>query len=168
MYVVPMKSKSEALQAVKQFAKEIGAPEALINDMSGEQTSKPLKKFCNEIGTTLRVLEEGTPWSNKAKLYIGLIKEAVRKNMKDSNSPLAFWDYCVEWRARINNLTAKNIFQLHGSNPHTALTGDEGDISNLCQYKWYDWCYFRGCTEPFLFNREVLGRILGPAKGEVN
>ena len=139
VYVVPMKSKSEALQAVKQFAKEIGAPEALINDMSGEQTSKPMKKFCNEIGTTLRVLEEGTPWSNKAELYIGLIKEAVRKDMKESNSPLAFWDYCVERRARINNLTAKNIFQLHVPNPHTFLTGDEGDISNLCQFKWYDW-----------------------------
>ena len=28
VYVVPMKSKSEVLQAVKQFAKELGAPEA--------------------------------------------------------------------------------------------------------------------------------------------
>jgi hypothetical protein len=32
-----------------------------------------MRKFCNEIGTTLRALEEGTPWSNKAELYIGLI-----------------------------------------------------------------------------------------------
>jgi hypothetical protein len=46
--------------------------------------------FLGEIGTTLRVLEEGTPWANKAELYIGLIKEAVRKDMKDSNCPLAF------------------------------------------------------------------------------
>ena len=53
-------------------------------------------KVLGEIGTTLRVLEEGTSWSYKAKLYIGLIKEAVQKDMKDSNCPLAFWDYCVE------------------------------------------------------------------------
>ena len=46
VYVVPMKSKKEALQAVKQFAKEIGAPDALICDMSGEQTSHALKRFC--------------------------------------------------------------------------------------------------------------------------
>jgi hypothetical protein len=32
----------------------------------------------------LRVLEEGTPWKNKARLYIGLIKEAVQTDMKDS------------------------------------------------------------------------------------
>ena len=133
-YVVPMKSKSEVLQAVKQFAKEVGAPDAIICDMSGEQTSKSLRKFCHEIGTTLKVLEEGTPWANKAELYVGLIKEAVRKDMKDSNCPLAFWDYCVERRARINNLTAKNIFKLQGTNAHTALTGEEGDISSLSQF----------------------------------
>jgi hypothetical protein len=88
--------------------------------------------------------------------------------MKDSDCPLAFWDYCVERRARINNLTAKDIFKLHGTNAHTALTGEDGDISNLCQYKWYDWCYFREQKARFPFNREVLGRVLGPAKGEGN
>jgi hypothetical protein len=103
-----------------------------------------MQTFCNEIGTTLRVLEEGTPWSNKAELYIGLIKEAVRKDMKASGYPIALWDYCIKRRARINNLTARNLFQLHGTNAHTALTKDEGDISNLCQYAWYEWCFYIG------------------------
>lgn len=168
IHVVPMKRKSQVLQAVKMFAKEIGAPDALIADMSGEQMSNDLKKFCNDIGTTLRALEEGTPWSNKAELYIGIIKEATRKDMRESNSPLAFWDYCVERRARINNLVAKDNFKLQGSNAHTATTGEEGDISNLCQYKWYEWCYFRDQTAPFPYNKEVLGRVLGPARGEGN
>ena len=79
IYVVPMKKKSEILLAIKEFAKEIGAPDSFVADMSGEQMSSDVKKFCNDIGTTLRALEEGTPWSNKAGLYIGLIKEAVRK-----------------------------------------------------------------------------------------
>ena len=82
IYVVPMKSKSEVLLAVKQFAKEIGVPDAIISDAAKEQTSHNLRKFCGDIGTTLRVLEEGTPWSNKAELYIGIIKEVVRKDMK--------------------------------------------------------------------------------------
>ena len=77
IYVVPMKRKSEVLLATKQFAKETGAPDSFVADMSGEQMSSEVKKFCNDIGTTLRALEEGTPWSNKAELYIGLIKEAV-------------------------------------------------------------------------------------------
>jgi hypothetical protein len=110
----------------------------------------------------------GTPWSNKAELYIGLIKEAVRKDMKDSDCPLSFWDYCVERRARINNLTAKSLFQLHGTNAHTALLGVEGDISNLSQFKWYDWCYYREHKAAFPYPREILGRVLGPATGAGN
>jgi hypothetical protein len=94
-------------------------------------------------------LEEGTPWANKVELYIGLIKEAVRKDMKEPDCPLAFWDYCIERRARINNLTAKTMFKLHGTNSHTALTGEEGDISNLCQFKWYKWCYYREHKDGF-------------------
>ena len=129
------KSGSEILQAVKEFAKEIGAPEAIICDSAREQKSHDLRKFLGEISTTLRVLEEGTPWANKAELYIGLIKEAVRKDMKSSNCPLAFWDYCVERRARINNMTAKDNFKLHGSNAYTTTTGEEGDVSNLGRYR---------------------------------
>ncbi len=73
------KQESEVLQAVKQFANEIGARAALICDAERTQISKAMKTFCNEIGTTLRALVEGTPSSNKAELYIGLTKEAVRK-----------------------------------------------------------------------------------------
>ena len=136
IYVVPMKSKSEVYNAIKQFAKEIGAPDSIICDASKEQTSQQVKHFLNEIGTSLKILEEGTPWANKAELYIGLIKEAVRKDMKSSNSPLAFWDYCLERRVRINNLTTKDRFQLHSTNAYTSLFSEEGDISNLCTYDW--------------------------------
>ncbi len=145
------------MHAVKQFAKEVGAPDAFVCDMSGEQMSNDMRNFCNEIGTTLRALEEGTPWSNKAELYIGLIKEAVRKDMRESGSPLAFWNYCVERRACINNLTAKDRLSLHGVNPHTAELGEEGDISNLCEYRWYDWCYYREQGAAFPENKELLG-----------
>ena len=82
VYVVPMKSKAEVLQSVKKFAKEIGAPDAIISDTAGEKTSKAIRKFCYKIGTNLRYLEEGTPWANKVELYIGLTKKAVRKDMK--------------------------------------------------------------------------------------
>ena len=136
--------------------------------MSGEQMSSEVKRFCNDMGAAIRALEEGTPWSNRAGLFIGLLKESVRKDMRESNAPIAFWDYCVERRARINNLTAKSHFKLHGTTPHTATLGTEGDISNLCQFGWYEWCYFRDHTAAFPTNREVLGRVLGPARGTGN
>ena len=88
--------------------------------------------------------------------------------MYESDSSLCFWDCCVEGRARINNLTAKDVFRLHGSTPHTLTTGDEGQISNLCQYTWYEWCCFRDQTATFPNKKEVLGRVLGPARGAGN
>eukprot|EP00957_Ditylum_brightwellii_P063051 4785549-Ditylum_brightwellii.AAC.1 len=78
-----MKKELEVLLAVKQFAKEVGAPDAIIPDGAKAQTKRELRTFCTKIGTTLCALEEGTPWANKAELYIGLLKEAVRKDMKE-------------------------------------------------------------------------------------
>ena len=111
--------------------------------MASKQMSAEVKQFCNTIGTTLRALEEGTPWANKAKLYIKLTKEVVQKDMRVANSPLPFWDYCLKCCAQIYNMTARDNLKIRGTNPHTATLGVEGDISNLCQYSWYDWCYYR-------------------------
>jgi hypothetical protein len=45
LYVVPMKSKSEVILALKQFSKEIGAPDAIIADSANEQKSQDIKRF---------------------------------------------------------------------------------------------------------------------------
>eukprot|EP00957_Ditylum_brightwellii_P122828 9366630-Ditylum_brightwellii.AAC.1 len=66
VYVVPLKSQGEVLLAVKIFAKEVGALDTFICNAAREQTSHTMRAFCAEIGTKLRVLEEGTPWANKA------------------------------------------------------------------------------------------------------
>ena len=59
------------------------------------------------------------------------------------------------------------MFQLHGSNPITAKFDDEGDISNLCDFVWFDWCYY--CNhKDFPQQQERLGRVLGPANNEGN
>ena len=88
VHVVPMRSKGDFLKALKSFAKEIGVPEALIVDPSGEQTSNNVKQFCHQVSTTLRMLEEGTQWANRAELYIGLLKESIRKDLRESDAPL--------------------------------------------------------------------------------
>ena len=129
-----MKSASEFPKALKMFAKEVGVPEAIIADSRKCHKSKEVKLFCHKIGTTLRVLEGSTQWANRAELYVGLFKEAVRKDMLEENSPLVFWDYCAERRALITNMTAKDLFQLRGQTLHFATFGEEGDISNICQF----------------------------------
>ena len=110
----------------------------------------------------LKYLERVTQWANLAEFYIGLLKEAVHKDMKESGSPLKFWDYCAERRVLINNLTSKDLFQLNGANANLKIVGDAGDISNLYPLGWFEWCYFRD-GNPFPYQEKKLGRCLGPA-----
>ena len=56
VFVVPMKLKGEFPSALKLFAKEIGAPTTLALDPSREHTPPKVRKFCNNIGTTLCIL----------------------------------------------------------------------------------------------------------------
>ena len=49
-----------------------------------------------------------------------------------------------------------------------ATLGEMGDISNLCQFDWYEWIYFRQHTSKFPYQKETLGRCLGPTKDEGN
>ena len=85
-----MKFKSKVILALKQFEKQIGDPDAIIMDTACEETSQEVKQFLNSVGTTLRVLGEGTPWDNRVELCAGLFKEAVRKDMKEVDSRLLF------------------------------------------------------------------------------
>jgi hypothetical protein len=91
-----MKKQQEIHLAAKQFAKEVGAPEVLVCDPHLAQIKQEVREFCTQIGTTLKVLEAETQWANRAELYIGFMKEATRKNMHFSRSPLVQWDYCME------------------------------------------------------------------------
>ena len=78
----------------------------------------------------LKFLERRTQWANLAELYIGLLKDTARKDMKDSDSPLRFWDYCAERSVLINNLISKNLFQLNDGNVNLKIVGETDDISN--------------------------------------
>ena len=90
VYVVPMTKEADVLQAVKQFAKEIGAPEALICDAAKAQTSAAMRTFCNEIGTTLRALEEGTHGPTKRSYTSDLSKRLSEKTRTSPDAPLLF------------------------------------------------------------------------------
>jgi hypothetical protein len=163
-----MKCQQDYFLALKQFAKDVGAPDVLVYDPHLAQTKWEVCDFCTQIETTLKVLEAETQWANCAELYIGLMKEATRKDMRSSGSPLVLWDYCMERCALIFQITAKKLFQLNESNPHAMTFGMEDDISNLCHNGWYKWVYFRNVETSVPYQKERLGRCRGPAKNEGN
>ena len=46
-------------------------------------------------------------------------------------------DYCAEHHALIHNGTTRELFQLNGNTPTVATFGEQDDISNICQFDWY-------------------------------
>ena len=101
---------------------------------------------------------------------MGLLKEAVRKDTKTACSPLVLWYYAAERRAMILSLTARDHFQFQGSNTYTETFREEADISNICQFAWYEWVYFYDdySKSQFPFPKSRLGRCLGPENNEGN
>ena len=167
--VYPMEKKSDFRDCLHLFCKEVGVPEILVVDPSGEQTSKPVRRFCIQVGTTLKLLEESTQWANRAELYVGLLKESIRQDLRKSHCPMILWDYCAQRRALIHNLTPRDLFSTYKQTPYEFQFGIQGDMSNLCNFGWYDWCYYREeSNNVFPRQKELLGRVLGPSKNEGN
>ena len=112
--VYGMKSKAQLPQAPRLFTREVDVPNAFIFDPSGEQTSAIVCAFCHKIGTTMRILGENNQHADRAELYIGLLKESVHKDLRETHAPMKLCRYCDERRAAISNLTANNLFQFQG------------------------------------------------------
>ena len=162
----------EYMAALKAFCKEVGVPSTIVCDPHKTQTSNEVRKFLYEVGTTLRVLERGTQWANLAERFIGLLKSGVRADLRDSNAPMVLWDYCLERRVHIMNLTARSTHKLGGLNPYTATRHEPADISNIATFGWFEWVYcledHNSSLHKFPHALQVLGRCLGPSKNHGN
>ncbi len=60
-------------------------------------------------------------------------------------------------------MTSTDLYHLHGRTPYEIITGNTPDISEYCQYRWYDPVYYLEKTNAFPQDKLVLGRWLGVA-----
>lgn len=75
-----------------------------------------LSKLANEFTNWQSLLQRNsnhTPWAKKAELHIHLVKETVRKAIKEAGMPLSLCDYCFECCVRIHNLIVKEPLRQH-------------------------------------------------------
>ena len=140
--------------ALKKYFKEIGVPEKLICDQAREQVKGDSKILCHDAGCTVVELEKGTPSSNRVERAIKTLKDETKNDLFQSNCPMVLWDYALERRAKIICCTPRSNYLLNGSTPHTKLTGQIADISNLVDYGWYDWVIYRIEGQKFPFQHQ--------------
>ena len=144
--------------------KEDGVPEKMIYDGAPEHVSGEAARLFQLAYCTVQQLERGTPWSNRAKGHVGIVKSEILLDLKESNCPMVLWCYAAERRGKILASTSRNIYSLGGKVPATVLTGQQTDISSLAESGWYEWVYYRDSESSFLYPVELLGRCLGPCE----
>ena len=140
--VVPMEVERNIHLAFKHVFKDFGVPESMIVDGAKSQVKGKTKELCDMAQCEICELEKDTPSSNQAKHAIKSLKNDTKKYMNLANSLLVFWCYCIERRATIHQLSAKNNFFLNDIVPHSNLTGDRADISHVAYFQWYKWIKF--------------------------
>jgi hypothetical protein len=72
-----------------------------------------------------------------------------------------FWADAIELEAYVCSNTAHDIFILQGGVPETVMSGETSDISQFCEFAFYDWIMFRDQPVAFPDDNPVLGRYLG-------
>ena len=109
------------------------------------------------------ITEPYSPWQQAAEGCIKQLKRASSHKLISSGAPKKLWDHCIELMALIRSHTAHIAHELQGEVPETIMTGLTADISNICEYNWYEWVMFRDNTASYSEEKQTLGRYLGPA-----
>eukprot|EP00957_Ditylum_brightwellii_P189855 14453708-Ditylum_brightwellii.AAC.1 len=71
---------------------------------------------------------------------------------------MGLWNFCAMRQALIHNLSPKDLFQAEKQLTHQFQFGVRRDLSNLCTFDWYDWCFYpEEGKNSFLKQKENMG-----------
>ena len=138
----PMKTKGEAHHSLFLLFSHEGVPKTLIMDGVKEQVMGEFRQKARQADCQVKQMEPYLPWQNAAEAMIKELKKGTGRKMIRTGSPKVLWDNCLELEAKIRSSTASNIFELEGEVPKTVINGETTNITQLCEFGWYDWVYF--------------------------
>ena len=135
----------------------------MVMDNSKEQTLGKFAKKCQKADCHLVTTEPYSPWMQAAEGCMKQTKLGYLQKMLKTASPKPLWDHCIELEARIHSHTALDIYGLKGQVPETLMTWQTGDISNLCDFEWFQWVMFFQPTAGYPDDKMFISRWFGPA-----
>ena len=77
--------------------------------------------------------------------------------------PKRLWDDCLEFESHIRSNTVNSVYKLNGEVPETVMSGQTSDISQFCEFGFYDWTMWFDEKAKFPDGAWTLGRYLGPS-----
>ena len=82
--------------------------------------------------------------------------------MLKRNVPKKIWDHCLELESRICSATMLPRFDLDHQTPEAKMHGMSSDISDICEFEFYELVMFNDSQATFPETKFHVGRWLGP------
>ena len=163
--VFPMSNHSNvsAATSLKEFCEDVGIPERLKSDRAPE--------FCGRNSECLKLAKkkaiELTYSEPERKNQIHEIDTEIkelgrrtRNKMKSKNVPKRLWDFCYKHSAKIRQIIPRD--KLRGRTAIDTVTGKTPDISEYCDFDFYDLVWYHTCAKTSASDEDrSLGRWLG-------
>ena len=81
-------------------------------------------------------------WQNHAEDTVCKIKKGIKQHTRRSGSPKCLWCFLGEYITAIQRLTMHDLPGLDGMVPEAQYNGGFTNISEYCQFDWYDYVWY--------------------------
>ena len=161
--IFPMRTESNALQALQDFMRYEGLPLTIRSDNS--RTQRYNRAWVELLRTYLIPAEFSEPHNQQQNPVemraIKWLKENIQVIQRRTGAPMQVWGYIAKYVADIHNITADET--LGWKTPHFVRKGAMPDISPYIQFTFYEEVYYLDTQEKFPNSKELKGWWIGVA-----
>ena len=61
---------------------------------------------------------------------------------QEAGAPKRLWDDCLKLESYLRSNTAHSIYKLDGEVSEMIIYGKTSDISQFCEFEWFEWVMF--------------------------
>ena len=91
------------------------------------------------------------------------LKRGSTRKMLKRNVPKKLWDHCLELDSIICSATTLPRFDHDHQTPEAKMHGMSTDISDICEFEFYEWVMFNDSQATFPETKFHVGLWLGPS-----
>ena len=132
-------------------------------DGSKEQNLGYFARKLSDAGCHRKQIEQHSPWMNLCEGESRELKRGLTRKMLKQNVPRKLWDHCLELESRIRSATTLPCFDLDHQTPEAKMHVMSSDISDICEFEFYEWVMFNDSQATFSETKFQVVRGLGPA-----
>ena len=135
----------------------------MIMDGSKEQNLGDFARKLRDAGCHRKQIDPHSPWMNLCEGEICELKRGSTRKILKRNVPKKLWDHCLELESIIRSATTLTRFDLDHQTPEAKIQGMSADISDICEFEFYEWVMFNDSQATFPETKFHVGRWIGLA-----